>query len=377
MPSPTPQALLEGIRQWVEMESPTGDAAGVNRLMDRVEARYRRAGARVERIPGVNGRGDHVVASSPWGGNGGGGDGPGVLVLCHLDTVHPNGTLEHLPFRIEGDKAFGPGIYDMKGGAYLALAAYESLVAARASGALPERLVYTSDEEVGSPTSRALIERLGADAKYVLVTEPAREGGKIVTGRRGTGRYTLRAQGRASHSGTRPQDGRSAIREIARQILDIEALNDPANGVNTNVGLISGGTAANVVPEHCAIEVDLRMRTLADADRLVAKLEGLKPYDPDVRLTVEGHLNRPPFEKSQASARLFDVAHAMAAQIGFDLVDMYAGGGSDGNFLAQDRPVLDGLGVDGAGAHTLQEHLLVSSLEPRMKLLRSLMLGLE
>jgi glutamate carboxypeptidase len=237
MEVPTPESLLEGIRQWVEIESHTPDAEGVNRLMDRVEARYRRAGATVERIAGRDGRGDHVLATSPWGG-----EGPGVLVLCHLDTVHPQGTLEHFPFRQEGDKAFGPGIYDMKGGAYLALAAYESLAADRGIAALPVRLLYTSDEEVGSPTSRTLIEQLGANAKYVLVTEPAREGGKIVTGRRGTGRYLVRAQGRPSHSGTRPQDGRSAIREIARQILDIDALNDPARGVNTNVGLISGGT---------------------------------------------------------------------------------------------------------------------------------------
>ena len=373
MDSPSTEALLEGIRQWVEIESHTPDTAGVNKLMDRVEARYRRAGATVERIAGIEGRGDHVLAMSPWGG-----DGPGVLVLCHLDTVHPAGTLEHFPFRQDGDQAFGPGIYDMKGGAYLALAAYESLAAATLAGkggtaALPVRLLYTADEEIGSPTSRALIEAQGANAKYVLVTEPAREGGKIVTGRRGTGRYTVRAHGRASHSGTRPQDGRSAIREIARQILDIEALNDPARGISTNVGLISGGTAANVVPEYCSIEVDLRMKTLDDADRLVARIEGLKPHDPDVSLHIEGHLNRPPFEKTPASAKLLGVARAIAAGIGFDLVDMYAGGGSDGNFLAHRLPVLDGLGVDGAGSHTLYEHLLVSSLVPRMRLLRGLM----
>ena len=174
MDTPTTEALLEGIRQWVEIESHTADAAGVNRLMDRVEARYRRAGAQVERIAGCDGRGDHVSVSSPWGG-----EGPGVLVLCHLDTVHPTGTLAHFAFREDGDRAYGPGIYDMKGGAYLALAAYESLAAAgnagRGKAALPVRLLYTADEEVGSPTSRTLIERLGANARYVLVTEPARD----------------------------------------------------------------------------------------------------------------------------------------------------------------------------------------------------------
>lgn len=370
MTIPPTRSLLDGIRQWVEIETPTGDAAAINGLMDLVAARFAKSGARVERIAGSAGRGDHIVATSPRG------EGPGVLVLCHLDTVHPASTLSHFPFRIDGDKAYGPGIYDMKGGAYLALAAFESIAASGETPRLPIQLVYTSDEEVGSPTSRAIIERLGEGAKYVLVTEPAREGGKIVTGRRGTGRYTVRVQGRPSHSGTRPQDGRSAIKEMARQILDIESLADPARGINTNVGLIRGGTAANVVPEHCSIEVDLRMRTLADAHRLVATLQGLKPYDPDVRIMVEGQLNRPPFEKTEASARLLEKAKEMAARIGFELVDMYAGGGSDGNFLADRLPVLDGLGVDGAGAHTLDEHLLISSLEPRMRLLRSLMLEL-
>lgn len=368
MDTPSAEALLEGIRQWVEVESPTSNPEGVNRLMDRVEARFRRAGAKVERIAGIEGRGDHVVAASPWGE-----DEAGVLVLCHLDTVHPIGTLGHFGFRTDGDRAFGPGIYDMKGGAYLALAAYESLAASGHRPPLPVRFIFTADEEVGSQTSRALIEEHGGRSKFVLVTEPARDGGKIVTGRRGTGRFTVRAQGRPSHSGTRPQDGRSAIREIARQILDIEALNDPARGINTNVGLIRGGTAANVVPEHCSIEVDLRMRAASDAAALVERLMTLRAYDPDVRLTVTGNLNRPPFEKTPQTAGLLDIARTIAGDIGFDLQDVYAGGGSDANFLAHRLPVLDGLGVDGAGAHTLEEHLLISSLVPRLRLLRGLM----
>src|ERR671923_375954 len=176
MKAPDPMVLLSGISTWVEIESQTADVQGVNRLMERVATGFRQAGARVERISGGGKTGDHLAIASPWGG-----DGPGVLVLCHLDTVHPKGTLAHFPFRVEGDRAFGPGIYDMKGGAYLAYAAYRSLAEAGGTTPLPLRFLYTSDEEIGSPTSRALIEAYAANAKYVLVTEPARDGGKIVT----------------------------------------------------------------------------------------------------------------------------------------------------------------------------------------------------
>lgn len=360
--------LLSGIQEWVENESHTPDTAGVNSMMDRAGQGYRELGAKVERIPGQRGLADHLSISSPWGGNG-----PGVLVLCHLDTVHPKGTLEHFPFRIEGDRAFGPGIYDMKGGAYLALRAFGALVSSARKSPLPIRFLYVSDEEVGSPTSRALIEQAGENARHVLVTEPARDGGKVVTGRRGVGRFVVSVKGRPAHSGSRPQDGRSAIVEMARQIVEIAALNDPAHGINTNIGLIHGGTAANTIPEDCVAEVDLRISTMAQAERLVAKIKSLEAYDPDIRVTVEGQLNRPPFEKTPAIAKLFEHARQVAKPLGLELQDTHTGGASDGNFLAGRLPVLDGLGVDGAGAHTLEEHLLISSLVPRMQLLRGLM----
>ncbi len=367
MQNPTDRDLLDGIRKWVEVESHTPDTAGVNRMMDVCATGWREAGAKVTRIPGSKGLGDHLVVASAWGG-----EGPGILVLCHLDTVHPKGTIEELSFRIDGDRAYGPGIYDMKGGAYLAFAAYRAIVAGGKATPLPIRFLYVADEETGSTTSRALIEKLADNAKYVLVTEPARDGGKIVTSRKGVGRFVLTAHGRPAHSGARHQDGRSAILEVARHVAAIEAMTDYKRGITFNIGQISGGTADNVVPARCEATIDMRVPTTVDADAMAAHFQGLKAFNPDVRVEVTGGLNRPPYEMSPASAKLYAQAQKVAAGIGIDLVGVATGGGSDGNFTAQKVATLDGLGVDGNGAHTMQEHLLISSLVPRMTLQKRL-----
>jgi glutamate carboxypeptidase len=225
---------------------------------------------------------------------------------------------------------------------------------------------------VGSPTSRAIIEREARRAKAVLVTEPAREGGKIVTGRKGVGRFDLRLTGRPAHSGTRHQDGRSAVKELARQILDIEAMTDYARGVTVNVGLVAGGTRANVVAAEAWAEIDMRVPNPEIGDEMVARMLALHPYDPDVTLRITGGMNRPGYEKSPEIEALFQTARGIAAGIGFDLQDLKTGGGSDGNFTASIAPTLDGLGVDGSGAHTHDEQLYVSSIVPRARL----MLGL-
>jgi glutamate carboxypeptidase len=282
-----------------------------------------------------------------------------------------------LPFRIEGDRAYGPGIYDMKGGAYLALAAMRELLAEGGRTRLPVRLIFASDEEIGSPTSRSLIEREGERANYVLVTEPARDGGKCVTARKGTARYTLRYHGRPAHSGGRHSDGRSAVRAMCRHVLELEAMTDYARGVTVNVGVVSGGTAFNVVPEHAEAWVDVRVPDLAAAAELLPRIEGLGCSEPDVALAVEGGLNRPPYPKTPATAALLERARSLARELGFELDDTSSGGGSDGNFLAARCPVLDGLGVDGDGAHTQHEHLLISSLVPRARLLKRLLETLD
>src|ERR1700724_2574002 len=360
-------AILDGIRRWVEIETPTEAPAQVNKLADLVAGGYRDLPATVERIAGRSGCGDHLIARSSWGQ-----DAPGILVLSHLDTVHPMGFIERLPFRIEGDSAFGPGIYDMKGGAYLAYHAFRQVCADSARSPLGVTQIYVSDEEIGSPTSRALIEQEGRKAKYVLVTEPARDGGKIVTGRKGVARFEIFVKGVPAHAGTRPEDGRSAIRELANIIHTLEALNDPKRGVSVNVGVVKGGTKPNVIAEEAYAEVDLRVPSIADADELVPRILNLKSRTEGVSVKVVGQLNRPPYEKGNAGAALFEHAKTLAAEIGFELLDTFTGGGSDGNFTAPHTATLDGLGVDGQGAHTHYEQIYISSIEPRARLLHRL-----
>jgi glutamate carboxypeptidase len=366
-----PTAILRGIRQWVEIETPTDAPEQVGRLATLVADGYRDLPATVERVAGRDGCGDHLVARSSWGR-----DAPGILVLSHLDTVHPLGFINRLPFRIEGDSAFGPGIYDMKGGAYLAYHAFRQLCASQQSSTERSPLgvtqLYVSDEEIGSPTSRALIESEGLKAKYVLVTEPARDGGKIVTGRKGVGRFEIFIKGVPAHAGSKPEDGRSAIRELANAIAALDAMNNPKRGISVNVGVVRGGTRPNVIAEEAYAEVDLRVPTIADADAFVARILSLKSSSEGVSVTVTGALNRPPYEKGNAGAALYEHAKTLAAEIGFDLVDTVTGGGSDGNFTAKHTATLDGLGVDGKGAHTHYEQMYISSIEPRARLLHRL-----
>jgi glutamate carboxypeptidase len=360
-------AILDGIRRWVEIETPTEAPEQVNRLAALVADGYRDLPAAVERIAGQSGCGDHLAVRSSWGQ-----DAPGILVLSHLDTVHPIGFIERLPFKVEGDSAFGPGIYDMKGGAYLAYHAFRQICAAPERSPLGITQLYVSDEEIGSPTSRALIEAEGRKAKYVLVTEPARDGGKIVTGRKGVARFEIFVRGVPAHAGTRPADGRSAIRELANLIQTLDAMNDLKRGVSVNVGVIRGGTRPNVIAEEAYAEVDLRVPSIADADDLVPKILNLKSRTEGVNVKVSGELNRPPYEKGNAGAALYEHAKTLAAEIGFDLVDTFTGGGSDGNFTAPHTATLDGLGVDGQGAHTHYEQMYISSIEPRARLLHRL-----
>jgi glutamate carboxypeptidase len=293
-------------------------------------------------------------------------------VLSHLDTVHPIGFIERLPFKVEGDSAVGPGIYDMKGGAYLAYHAFRQICTNGARSPLGVTQLFVSDEEIGSPTSRALIEAEGRKAKYVLVTEPARDGGRIVTGRKGVARFEIFVKGVPSHAGSRPEDGRSAIRELGNIIQALEAMNDLKRGVTVSVGVVRGGTKPNVIAEEAYAEVDMRVPTIADADELVPNILNLQSRTDGVSVKVVGELNRPPYEKSNAGAALYEHARTLAAEIGFDLVDMSTGGGSDGNFTAPHTATLDGLGVDGKGAHTHYEQMYISSIEPRARLLHRL-----
>ena len=365
---------IEGIRRWVETESPTRNAPAVNRMIDLVRSDVAGLPVVTERVPGQQGLADSLIVRSDAAASA-----PGILILSHIDTVHPMGTLAGpLPFRRDGEKLYGPGIYDMKGGAYLALDAFRHVVQA-GTARLPVTHVFTPDEEIGSPTSRELIEAEARRARYVLVTEPARDGGKVVTSRKGVGRFEMKATGVPAHSGSRHQDGHSAIKEMARQILAIEGMTDYARGVTTTVGLVSGGTAPNVIPQHCFASIDLRVADDAAGHEFEAKILGLKPVDPGVKIEVTGGMNRPPFEKTPAIDALFRHAQGLAREIGFALEHTsMTGGGSDGNFTAAlGVPTLDGLGIDGDGAHTEWEHALASSIEPRTLLMRRLLETLQ
>jgi glutamate carboxypeptidase len=360
--------MIEGMRRWVETESPTRNKAAVNRMLDLIAADLAGVPVKIERLAGRDGYADMLKLRA------GEGDAPGILVLSHIDTVHPIGTLAGaLPFRRDGDRLYGPGLYDMKGGAYLAFAAFRA-VARAGSARLPIVYLFTPDEEVGSPISREVIEAEARRARYVLVTEPARDGGKVVTSRKGVGRFEVAATGVPAHAGGSHRKGRSAIKEMAHQILAIDAMTDYTRGVTTTVGMISGGTAANVIPQHCHISVDLRVRDAATGRELEERILGLKSVDPDVKLMVTGGMNRPPFEKTAAIDALLRRAQALARDIGFVLADtIMTGGGSDGNFTAAlGIPTLDGLGIDGDGAHTEWEHGYISSIEPRTRLMRRL-----
>ena len=363
-------AMVANVSRWASCESPTHDAPAVNRMIDIVVQEFSDVPAALERIPGRDGLGDTLIARSGKPN----GQKP-ILVLSHVDTVHPIGTMaSELPVRVEGDRLYGPGVYDMKGGAYLALDALRSVVRA-GSAARPLVHIFTPDEEIGSLTTRALIEEEGRKAALVLVTEPARPGGKIVTARKGVGRFDVVVTGRPSHSGSRHEDGRSAIREAARQIVAIEALTDYARGITTNVGVISGGTAENVIPRECRFTVDLRVLSSADGEEYCHRLLALAPNDPDVTVRVTGGMNRPPYSKDAGISRLHEKARAIAAELGQSLDDVpVTGGGADGNFTAAlGVPTLDGLGIDGDGAHTLAEYGLISSLAPRAMLFAKLL----
>ena len=369
------EEILTGVLEWVGIESPSHDSEAVNRMADRVQHDMGSIGAHVERIPGIDGFGDLLKARTPWGG-----DGPGILVLSHIDTVHPIGSIEEvLPVRREEDRVYGPGIYDMKGGAYLAYYAYRHLVRKGLETPLPITFLYIPEEEVGSPTSREIIEREALNNKYVLVTEPAREGGKIVTSRKGVADFHLTVKGRPAHAGARHEDGRSAIKEMAKQILRLEEMTDYECGITFNVGMIEGGTGINVVPAQCTVNVDMRVPDEDTGEEMCEWVLGLTAIDADVTLEVSGGMNRPPYNKDENITALFEHAKTLAAEIGFELEDVVkTGGGSDGNFTAAlGVPTLDGLGADGHGAHSDYEHIYYSSLEPRTKLMLRLFQTLE
>jgi glutamate carboxypeptidase len=367
------EAMLEGLRPWVECESPTFDAAAVGRMMDLAGRDLALAGARVERIPGRLGFGDCIRARFPHPA---GETAPGVLVVAHLDTVHPVGTLAKLPWKRDGGTCTGPGIFDMKGGTFLALEAMRQVLRAGLATPLPVTFLLTSDEEVGSPSTRDLIEAEARRARYVLVPEPARPDGGVVTGRYAIARFNLRTTGRPSHAGITLGEGRSAIREMCRQVLAIEAMT--TEDCTFSAGVIQGGQWVNCVATHCDAEVLSMAKRQEDLDAGVARMLALQSSAPDVTLVVTRGVTRPVWEADAGTKALYEVANGLASKLGFAIPPQSSGGGSDGNFTgALGIPTLDGLGVAGAMAHTLNEHIVVGSLVPRARLFAGLLTTLS
>ena len=324
-------------------------------------------GLKVQRIPG-QGAGDCVLGE--WGS----GSAKAVSLLCHMDTVWPLGTTAARPVRIEDGRFYGPGSYDMKAGIVLALTTLSGLAALGKTCAGPVRLLCTGDEEIGSHASRALIEKLGQESRLVLVLEPAMPGEVVKTFRKGVGGYKIEVIGRSAHAGADHRKGINAIQEMAHQVLALQALTDYERGTTVNVGVISGGTTSNVVPERCQIEVDYRVSAAAEATRLDAAVRALKPTQPGAELKIEGSLNRPPMERDAQMIATFQKAKAIAARLDLDLQEGGTGGASDANFIAAlGVPVLDGLGPDGDGGHALHEHILIDSMPRRAALLAALL----
>ena len=364
-------AMLDGLRSWVECESPTWDAASVNRMMDIASRELVIAGARVERVAGRMGFGDCVRATFPHPTP----SVPGILVMGHLDTVHPIGTLAKLPFRRDGARAWGPGIQDMKSGNYLALEAIRQLARAGQATKLPITVLLTSDEEVGSPSTRDLIEAEASRHRYVLVPEPARADGGVVTGRYAIARFNLEATGRPSHAGARLAEGRSAIREMARKLIEIEDMT--TDDCTFSVGVIHGGQWVNCVATTCSGEALSMAKRQEDLDRGVARMLALSASSNDVQFKVTRGVTRPVWEPDNKVMALYETARGIARGLGYDIPHQSSGGGSDGNFTgAMGIATLDGLGVQGAGAHTLDEHIIVESLAYRGKLMAGLLAAL-
>lgn len=354
--------LVQGIGQWLACESPSADSDAVWRMARLIEQQATDWGL----CTGLQTLAPSGLPLLHIHNRAAGDTRPGVLVLGHMDTVHPIGTLMQNPCRTEEDRLYGPGSYDMKGSIYLALAA---LARTQANTASPVDLLLVPDEETGSHASRASIEAFAREARYALVCEPARaDNGKCVTARKGTGMVRLKVHGRPSHAGVAHEKGRSAIREMAHQILALEAMTDYSRGLTVSVGTISGGTVSNTVPSLCEVEVDFRIPDMAVADDIVQRIRALAPAFADTRLEIDVEVNRPPMVKTSAVAQLLAAAQHCAQSVGFVLEDVpMTGGGSDANFVgAMGVPVLDGLGADGDGAHTLHEFILTSTLARRL-----------
>ena len=367
--------ILALTRSLVETESPSGDEEGSNNVVSLLAASARSIGAitSVDRIISEK-YGCHLRMRA---------FGSGIqkirplVIIGHTDTVHPRGSVKARPWRVEGSRVYGPGIFDMKANCVMVL---EALRACEATGARPQRpvnVLLTCDEENGSPAGRPLVEAEVRRAHAVLVLEPPASGGRVKTGRKGTGMFVIEVHGRAAHAGLDPEKGVSAVLELARQTVRLHAMNDLASGTTVTVSVVRGGTHSNVVPAEARAEIDLRFTSAELGRWLEHEILNLKPFDERAQVVMSGGINRPPMERTEKVLGLYEHARKIALMLDFDLGEASVGGASDGNFAgALGVAVLDGLGVEGDGAHAAHEHIIVDNLALRGALLAGLMASL-
>lgn len=363
------------LEELITRESPSHCKSSLDELASFLADQFESRGCSVETLPG-NGYGNHLRVT--WCPAGRDQKLLPVLLLCHMDTVWEKGTLASMPFKIENDKVYGPGAFDMKGGIAMALLAIDVLKAQGKNPRRPITIILNSDEELGTLSARSLIEQQAKQSQYVIVLEGATpKTYACKTARKGVGMFKIKARGKASHAGVAPEEGVSAIEEIARQIIKLHSWTDLEKGTTVNVGTVRGGSRRNVVADYAEAFVDLRVTTMAEADRMEKLIVGLTPELPGARLEVEGALNRPPMERTPGNTQLYEKARTVAENMGLSLPESSSGGGSDGNFTsALGIPTLDGMGAVGDGAHAAHEHLLLQPTLERVAILAELLLQL-
>src|ERR1051325_5010588 len=369
------QAEVEAfIQSLVEVESPSGDVEGSRAVVDLLVhwAGKLGCGDAIERVD-VPDFGQHLVIKAFQKPN-------QIVMVGHTDTVHSRGSLSERPWRREGGKIYGPGIFDMKANCALAIEVLRTLDQLQMTPAYGVTLVLTCDEEVGSLNGWPLIEKVAKaqPARCAFVMEPPASGGRVKTSRKGTGIFAIKVEGKAAHAGLEPEKGASAILELARQTEQLHALNLSGSGITLNVGVVHGGTRSNVVAAEAQGEIDVRFSTAAESQGIERILTNLKPIDERTKVFVSGGINRPPMERTAAVVELYEKARAIAAELDFDLGEAQVGGASDGNFLAaMDIPVLDGLGISGDGAHAVHEHIEAGDIARRGALLGGIILAAD
>jgi glutamate carboxypeptidase len=362
--------MVHILETWVNHDSPTFSKQAVDEMGQMTVAAFEQAGASLAAVHRQPELGDHYTVTY------GSGDGQ-ILLLCHFDTVWPLGESEQRPFIVDNRRGLGPGVHDMKGGTLIGLFALRALAH---FDLLPRHkvvFVLTSDEEIGSPSSRPVIEAEGRRSNYCLVLEGAHNRPVLTTSRKGVARYRLKITGRAAHSGVEPQNGVSAIEELAYQVQVLHALNNFERGLTVNVGVVAGGDRPNIIAGWAEAEIDVRIASIDDGVWVTHQIEGLQPRNPGCRLEVTGGITRPPFEETTAGLALYDKAQSVARELGFAVEKYSSGGGSDGNLVAVlGVPTLDGLGSQGGGAHALTEHTVLDALPQRAALLAELLMRL-